>query len=265
VTGEPAASAVLVEGRGTDLWIVTLNRAANRNAIDEELQIALVEVMHELADDSSVRAAVFTGAGVSFSAGGDVALIRHMQADTDIRRAVLERSRVLFQALCRLEIPMVCALNGPAVGAGCTLALSCDIVVMSEDAYLREPRVPLGLVPGDGGTVFWTLLAGLPAARAYLLTGERLSASDAHRLGIAHRIVRPGDLLETASGLAESLARLPPPSVRAMKRLLNDSMRAVGTSQYEAMCAEEALMDSAEHRAAIDELFGPPPDRGEHG
>ena len=165
----------------------------------------------------------------------------------------------------RLEIPTVCALNGPAVGAGCTLALSCDIVVMSQDAYLREPRVALGLVPGDGGTVLWPLVAGMAAARAYLLTGERLTAADAHRLGMAHRVVMPDDVLRTASELAGSLARLPAPSVRAMKRLFNDSLTPVGASQHEAMRAEEALMDSVEHRAAIDELFGPPPDRTEHG
>ena len=254
--------AVLIEGRGTHVWTLILNRPESRNAVDEELQIALFDAVQQLAAEGQARAAVLTGSGPAFSAGGDVDLIRRMQEDTDLRRIVLERSRALFLSLAKLDVPLVCALNGPAVGAGCTLALTSDIVVMSDDAYLCEPRVSLGLVPGDGGTVLWPLLAGMSTARAYLLTGERLPAADAHRLGIVHRVVTPLELVPTARRLAESLARLPVSSVRTVKRLLDHSAPA-HASLDEAMCAEEQLMDSSEHRAAIDELFGPSRN-GEH-
>lgn len=256
MTADSASPAVIIEGRGTRLWTLKMNRPHSRNAVDEEMQIALLEATEQLFGDEQVRAAVLTGVGPAFSAGGDVKLIRQMQADVEVRRSVLERSNALFRKLAFGDIPLVCAVNGPAVGAGCTLALCGDVIVMAEDAYLSEPRVALGLVPGDGGSLLWPLRAGMGPARAYVLTGERLPALDTRRIGIAHQVVAPSDLLPQAHKLAESLSNLPKESAWAMKRLMNRFMTGAEDLLATAMETEASLMDSADHQNAIDRLFG---------
>ena len=143
---------------------LTLNRPANRNALDGPLHAAMLSAVRTVADEPEVRAVVLTGSGDAFSAGGDFGLIAQMQEDAELRRATLKRGRTLFWSLLALEVPVIAAVNGAAVGAGATLALLCDIVLMAEQAYLAEPRVTVGLVPGDGGAIVWPLLAGVPAA-----------------------------------------------------------------------------------------------------
>jgi len=206
---------------------LTLNRATQRNAVDSELHEALLAEMLSIPDEPEVRVVVLTGAGDAFSAGGDFGLIERMQQDRDVREATLDTSRLLFWAMMALDVPVVAAVNGPAVGAGATLALLCDIVVMDEHAYLAEPRVGIGLVPGDGGAILWPLLAGVPAARAYLLTGERMPAQEAFRLGLIHRVARSESALDEAMVLAERLAGLSPHAVRATKRALNRQLEAM--------------------------------------
>ena len=157
-----------------------------------------------------------------------------MQENTDLRQATLNRSRSLFWSLVALEIPVIAAVNGPAVGAGATLALLSDIVLMAEHAYLAEPRVSIGLVPGDGGAIVWPLLAGVPAARAYLFTGDRMPAEEAYRLGLVHRVVAGDSLLAEAMELADRLAGLSPHSVRATKRALNLHLESAALAGFEA-------------------------------
>jgi enoyl-CoA hydratase len=214
----------------------------------------MLSAVHAVADEPEVRAVVITGAGDAFSAGGDFGLIEQMQEDTDLRRAILNRSRTLFWSLVALEVPVIAAVNGPAVGAGATLALLCDIVLMVEQAYLAEPRVNIGLVPGDGSAILWPLLAGVPAARAYLLTGDRMPAAEAHRLGLVHRVVEPDALLTEAMTLANRLARLSPHSVRATKRALNFPVESAALNGFEfALDAESQSFDTPELRATVQE------------
>jgi enoyl-CoA hydratase len=214
----------------------------------------MLSAVRTVADDPEVRALVVTGAGDTFSAGGDFGLIEQMQRDTDLRQATLRRSRTLFWSLVALEIPVIAAVNGPAVGAGATLALLCDIVLMAEQAYLAEPRVSIGLVPGDGSAIVWPLLAGIPAARAYLLTGDRIPAAEAHRLGLVHRVVAGNALLAEAMGLADRLAGLSPHAVRATKRALNLHLESAALAGFElALEAESQSFDTPELRATVQE------------
>lgn len=243
---------VAVDGRGTELWTLTLNRPDQRNAIDEAMHAAVLETMRSAAADPTVRAILLTGAGHAFSAGGDFGLIRQMQDSPEVRRTVLDRSRSLFGTLVDLHVPVVAAVNGPALGAGCTLALLCDIVLMADSASLGDPRVVFGLAPGDGAAVLWPVLAGLPAARAFLLTGDQISAEEAHRVGLVNRVVASEDLLPEATALAGRLAHLPAAAVQATKRALSRHVAAAATSVFEfALAAESSCLDSAEHRAAI--------------
>jgi enoyl-CoA hydratase len=145
-----------------------------------------------------------------------------------------------------IRIPVVAAVNGAAVGAGCTLALLCDIVIMEQNAFLADPRVPFGLAPGDGGAVLWPLLAGLGAAKAYLLTGDRVSAAEAWRLGLAHQVVE-ADSLAVALTLAQRIASQPAFAVQETKRMLDMHLRAQRQVFDHALEAEERSFDDDEH------------------
>jgi enoyl-CoA hydratase/carnithine racemase len=253
MTGASGGGAVL-RSEGTRIRILTLNRPATRNALDGALHAALLSAVRTVGTEPDVRALVVTGEGDAFSAGGDFGLIEQMQRDTELREATLNRSRTLFWSLVALDIPVIGAVNGPAVGAGATLALLCDILLMAEQAYLAEPRISLGLVPGDGSAIVWPLLAGVPAARAYLFTGDRMPAAEAHRLGLAHRVVERNDLMAEAMTLADRLAGLSPHAVRATKRALTLQLESAALAGFEAALeAEFQSFDTTELQATIQE------------
>jgi enoyl-CoA hydratase len=260
MTGHPEG-IVLRSDRGS-VRILTLNRPDSRNALDGPLHDAVLAEV-DAAATSDLRALVLTGGGRAFSAGGDFGLIGQMQRDTEIRRTTLETSQLLFKALLELDIPVVAAVNGAAVGAGATLALLCDIVLMAEDAYLSEPRASIGLVAGDGGAVLWPQLAGIPAARAYLLTGDRMPAAEAYRLGLIHRCVPRAELMLEAISLAERLAAQPPYAMRATKRALNRQLEAAIQAAFAfARRAEDRSFDTPEVRDLV-ERRSPPSQEGE--
>jgi enoyl-CoA hydratase len=244
-----------VRVEGGAVKVLTLDRPERRNTIDEELHRDLLDALHEATAHRETRAIVLTGSGSCFSAGGDFDLIRALRTDVRLRREILGRGRDVFHRLTTMAIPVVAAVNGPAVGAGCTLALLCDIVVMADDAHLADPHVAVGLVPGDGGTVLWPLVAGLSAARAYLLTGDRLPAAEAHRLGLVHRIVPRADVLAVATELAGRIAALPAQAVQETKRCLDAHVaRAAGLVFEQALEAEDRSFDTDEHARAIDAM-----------
>lgn len=243
---------VLIDGRGTSVWTLTLNTPESRNAVDEVLQPALLESLLDAARDREIRSLVITGAGSVFSAGADFALIHRMQADVALRRTTFELSRELFRALTSLDIPVIGAINGPAIGAGCTLALLCDVVVMSESATLGDPRIKLGLVSGDGGAIIWPIVAGLPAARLHLMLGDIIDAAEAYRIGLASKVVTSSDLLTYAHSLAEQLAAMPQSAMRDTKRILNASIASADSDLFErAMLSESEAFDTQEHRDAL--------------
>jgi enoyl-CoA hydratase len=189
--------------------------------MDGEITDALLRAVLTLRDDPDVHAMVLTGRGSAFSAGGDFDTIRAMREDRQMRDAVLDAHQELFRVMRRLPFPTVAAVNGAAVGAGVTVALLCDLVVMAEDTFLSDPRVSLGLLDGAGGLVLWPLLTSLSAAKEHLFLGDRVSGTEAHRLGLANRAVPASDVLEEALQLAKRLAALPAEAVRQARLLLN--------------------------------------------
>jgi enoyl-CoA hydratase len=248
----PGDSGNVLLSEGTAVRVLTLNRPESRNALDGILHVALLSAIRAVASEPEVRAVVIAGTGDAFSAGGDFGLIQRMQEDPALRRATLDTSRSLFWALLELDVPVIAAVNGPAVGAGATLALLCDIVLMADDAYLAEPRAKIGLVPGDGGAIAWPILAGLPAARAYLLTGDRMPALEAHRLGLIHRVVPRHELHAESMALAKRLSELSSHSVRATKRALNLQLVAAANAALElTLSAEEESFDTPEVHALV--------------
>jgi enoyl-CoA hydratase len=257
----PSTDAVLVAADGP-VRIVTLNRPDTLNAADAELHRAVTEVWGELARDTEARAVVLTGAGRAFSAGGDFGLLQAMADDVDVRTATIDEGKQLVRSMLALEVPIVGAINGPAVGLGCSLASLCDLVLIAEDAYLADPHAVLGLVAADGGAISWPFITGLLRAKEHLLLGTRISAEEAVAAGLATRV--SADPLTEAVGLAHRLAQLPPQSIVETKRLLNATLRsAVETLIDDAMNREWESFDTPEFRTNLVKLRPGGTERGE--
>jgi enoyl-CoA hydratase len=235
-----AGAELRVEARGA-VRILTLNRPEAFNAANPALHGRLARIWPELAADADVAAIVLTGAGKAFSGGGDLNLLHRMTSDAKLRADVMAEAGEIVRGMTSVRVPIIAAVNGPAVGLGCSLASMCDIVVMEEQAYFADPHVALGLVAADGGALTWPLLTSLLRAKEFILLGDRLSAADALSLGLANRVVPQGASLGTALELAERLAALPPQSVRETKALLNRAIhRAVDSLLDDALAAETA-------------------------
>lgn len=242
---------LLIEHRGP-VRVVTINRPEARNAVTTEIHHALSEVWRHIAADKDARAAVITGAGKAFSAGGDMEMFRRIQQDADERAALLDEARLLFTELVAFPLPLVAAVNGPAVGLGCSLASLCDLVYLGESAYLADPHVGVGLTAGDGGAPFWPLTMSIVKAKELLFFGDRISGPDAVRLGLANDVVDDDLLLDHAIGVAERLSDLPPQAVQSTKRAVNlhISRGANAVLDY-ALAAEHRSFDTEEHRAIV--------------
>jgi enoyl-CoA hydratase len=245
--------AVVIDRHGS-VACVSLNRPDKANALDAEITDALLEAVLDLSADADVHAMVLTGRGSAFSAGGDFDTIRAMREDRHLRDTVLDAHQQLFRVMTRLPFPTVAAVNGAAVGAGVTVALLCDLVVMAEDTFLSDPRVSLGLLDGAGGLVLWPLLSSLSTAKEYLLLGDRVSGTEAHRLGLANRVAPASDVLSEALALAARLAALPPQAVRQARRLLNSHIDRAAVILEDCARAESECFDTDEHRVLLERL-----------
>jgi len=235
--------------------VVTLNRPAAYNAADEALHGAIATVWPELDADPEVGAIVLTGAGAAFSGGGDLDLLQRMTDDPALRAAIMAEGGDIVRGMTAVRVPIVAAVNGPAVGLGCSLASMCDIVLVEEQAYFADPHVALGLVAADGGAVMWPMLTSLLRAKEYILLGDRLPAEDAVRIGVANRVVPTGTSLEAAVALAHRLAALPPQAVRETKALLNQAVRhAVESLLTDALATETASFDEPAFRANLERM-----------
>src|SRR5262245_17780532 len=226
------------------------------NATDAALHRGLALVWRELARDEDACAVVLTGAGTAFSAGGDFGFMTQLHEDAVFREQVMEEARAILLDMLRFPLPIVAAVNGPAVGLGCSLALSCDLVLLSDRAHLADPHLNLGLVPGDGGAALWPLFTSLLRAKEFLLTGEAIEPELAVRLGLANRVVAHERLLPEACALAQRLARLPRKALRDTKRALNaHAERAVNGPLEIAIQAEIASLASPEHAERVRRLI----------
>lgn len=248
------SDAVLIEEDGP-VRILTMNRPQSLNAFDGELHHALPDALHEVSDDPKVRAVVLTGAGRAFSAGGNIDDFTAFANDLELRRATLRLGRRLFEELINVHLPVIAAVNGPAVGLGCTIATACDAVIMSDQTFMADPHVTVALVAGDGGAVTWPLNIGLLRAKPYLLTGDRMPADVAVNLGLATRAVPPEQVLSEATAMAHRIAALPPQAVQDTKSVLNQHLRqaAVTVLGY-GLAAESQSHDTPEYKAVPEKM-----------
>jgi len=236
--------------------LIELNRPEQLNAASEALHTALAGVWERIAADEAVRAVVLTGRGRAFSAGGDFHVMTRVQRDEAFREQNIAEARRIITGMVRCPVPVIAAVNGPAVGLGCSLALLSDLVLMAEGTYLADPHVQVGLVAGDGGAMVLPLIVGLARAKELLFLGERVGGEEAVRLGLANRVVARDKLLDEAMDLARRLAALPAGALRGTKRAVNLHVeQAMATVMETALGAERDSMHSPEHVAIVARLI----------
>lgn len=232
---------------------ITLNRPALLNRFDPVLESELVKALGDVAADGSIRAVVLLAEGRAFSAGGDFDMMRAINADPAARRATVQRARDLLAALTSLPQPLVTGVQGAAIGLGATVPLGGDAVVASRNTVIADPHVAIGLVAGDGGTLFWPQSAGMLRARRHLLTGDPLTAAQAYDYGLVTDLVDdPADVAPRAREIAAKITGLPPLAVRGTKAALNQLTRQrAGEVVETALLAEGETLSSADLLEAL--------------
>lgn len=198
---------------------ITLNIPESRNALNLDMQVELLEVFRQISEDDSVKVVVMTGAGKSFSSGGD---IRTMEGLTAVATRVrLKKGQRLIKAILELEKPIIGAINGVAAGAGVSIALACDILIASEEAKFVLSFVKIGLIPDLGSYYLLPLRVGIARAKELMFTGDMIDAREAERIGMINRVVPPERLEEESFSLATRLVNGPGQSYAMIKAALN--------------------------------------------
>lgn len=222
------------------------------NAVDGRLHHDLGELFRTLKTEGSARAVVLVGTGRAFSAGGDMEWFPSLRS-IETTHALRREAKQLIWDLLDVEVPIVCGLNGSAAGLAASVALLCDVVVMSERAVIVDPHVKVGLVAGDGGAAIWPLLLGPLAAKRHLLLGEPLTAADAQRLGVAAEVCPTDDVPGRAMAWAVRLAAGAPIAVQGTKVAINAQLKQALLTSFDLSTALEIpCMLSADHAEAVD-------------
>ncbi|MGV9733857.1 crotonase/enoyl-CoA hydratase family protein [Rhodococcus aetherivorans] len=237
-------------------WTINLPEARNPISGDDVVE-RLVQLVEEANADYETRVVILTGAGSAFSAGGNVKDMADRAgmfggAPHQLREGYRRGIQRLPKAIYHCEVPIIAAVNGPAVGAGCDLAMMCDMRIASSTAFFAESFVKLGIIPGDGGA--WLLPRAIGAARAaeMAFTGDRVDAATALDWGMVSRVVEPEQLLATANELAARVAVNPPHALRMTKKLMREGQRQDLDSILELSAAFQALSHhTADHGEAL--------------
>lgn len=245
---------------------LTLNRHETRNAISSDEMIdALESACRRINADQSVRVAIITGAGSAFSSGGNVKDMRDKAGmfggtATDLREGYRQGIQRIPIAVHRLEVPIIAAVNGPAIGAGCDLTMMCDMRVASEKALFAESFVKVGLIPGDGGAWFLPRVIGLSRANEMAYTGEPVDAQTALAWGMVSTVVAPDELMTAANELAKRIAVNPPTALRMTKRLIKEGEHSQLEALLEMSASLQALAhQTKDHEEAVDAIINKRP------
>jgi enoyl-CoA hydratase/carnithine racemase len=194
-----------------------LNRPEARNALSPELMTGLAEELERLDADPEVRCIVVAGSDEVFASGADIKAMR----ERSFEESLYHPGAGFWRRLAQVKTPLVAAVSGWALGGGCELALSCDLIVASETAEFGQPEITLGIIPGGGGTQRLARVIGRQRAMELVLTGRRIDAAEAHRLGLVNEVAPKGEWLELALELARHVADRAPIASRLAKQAVN--------------------------------------------
>ncbi|MFT3666906.1 enoyl-CoA hydratase/isomerase family protein [Piscinibacter sp.] len=224
---------------GGRIATVTLCSGARFNAVTWRMHHELGDVFGDLARDARVDVIVLTGAGDAFCAGADLRWLQGQLDDPPAPREARERGRAIVLGLLDCPKPIIARVNGDAIGLGATLALLCDIVVAVDGARFADPHVRIGLAAGDGGALIWPLLIGYARAKEFLLTGNKVAAPEAARMGLINHAVPAAELDATVQRFARQLAAGAPMAIQFTKAATHIPLRQAVESVLEASLALE--------------------------
>jgi len=227
---------------GDGIATIHINRPQTANACDAMGHRELSTILRAIQSDDSVRAAVITGRGSTFSAGGDLKLIEEMHASPSDAIRIMREAREVVQSHIDCEKPVVAAINGVAMGASLAFALLCDYVIIERDVKIADGHIRAALSAGDGGTMIWPLTVGLTKAKRFLMTGDSIEAEEAERLGLVTEVVDQGRSLERAIQVATRFAEGPQAAIRATKTALNQWLRLAQMTSFDFSLALEFLV-----------------------
>ena len=250
----PKLNSILMAREGR-LLRLTFNRPDQLNAVNLQLHDELVEALWFVQGDSGSDVVLITGAGRAFSAGGDIDhLMRNATEPHLFDHEARMAKRIVF-TLLDIDKPVVCRMNGHAVGLGATIALLCDIVFAAEGAKIGDPHVGIGMVAGDGGAAVWAARIGLARAKEFLFTGELLTAQKAAEIGLINHCVPLDELDAAVDAFCQKLLTGATGAIRATKVLTNMELKRVAHTVMEAGIAMESLsVRSRDHLEGITAL-----------
>jgi enoyl-CoA hydratase/carnithine racemase len=239
---------------GDVLRVTIAHPTSELNAVDEALHHDLAALFAGLRRESAARAVLLTGRGRAFSAGGDFAWFPKLREPGRLD-ALRRDAKQLIWDLLDVELPIVAAVNGHAMGLGASIALLCDVIFMADTATIGDPHVCVGLAAGDGGAAIWPLAVGPARAKQYLLSGDPLSAVEAERIGLVNRVVPTAALDGEAMAFAARLARGAPLAIRYTKLAVNKLLKDALNVAFDTSTALELLtFHSEDHREALAAL-----------
>jgi len=242
--------------------VLRLNDPATRNALTgEPMFSAFEQVVERMNADLNVRAAILTGEGTAFCSGGNVADMRDkkgmfggtpQQIEAQYRAGIQRIPKALF----RLDVPLIAAVNGPAIGAGCDLACMCDIRIASEKAVFAESFVKVGIIAGDGGAWLLPRIVGYSRAAEMAFTGDPWNAKTALEIGLVSKVVAADELMKESAALADRIAKNPPQVVRWTKRMLREAQYSRLETILDMSASYQSLAHhTADHSEAIASMF----------
>lgn len=251
----PSYQTLLLQRSGR-LLTITLNRPESLNAVNLAMHGELATVFAFAQADPHSDVVLLTGAGRAFSAGGDAQHIANNAAHPELFDEEVRLAKRIVFAVLDLDKPLVCRLNGHAVGLGATLALLCDVIFAADGAKIGDPHVAVGLVAGDGGAAIWAQRIGLGRAKEYLMTGELIGAQKAQEIGLVNHCVPAAELDAAVQAFCDRLLGGAMQAIRWTKVLTNVELKRVAHAVMDAGLAYESLtVRSADHREAVQAML----------
>jgi enoyl-CoA hydratase/carnithine racemase len=236
---------------------LTLNRPDRLNALTQGMVDRWIECLVQSSQDDAIKVILLTGAGTAFCSGGDVGAQRERakQNGLDRKHYLWRHVNQIAIEMERLDKPVICAINGLALGAGLDMALMCDIRLMASSAKVGESYINVGLVAGDGGTYYLPRLIGVSRALELFWTGRIVESQEAERIGLVDRVVADDNLMSEARSLARAIAAQPFEAVRAYKRSVYQGLQMPLTAHLDMVSSHVSLLrESPEHIRLVEEF-----------